>query len=177
MIRAPPTMRSNGTWLAPHTTTSAGSSPSNAFISSSLMSWVMASAGIRGGPVHQHQLAAVLEGNSRVRRQPTDSLQDEISERVARHPHALDPLALVVAARMEPGRIERRNGAVGQPLHHHRPRGGQPAPGLDGLGTREHEVPGDEELVKAPSLSGRQDGAERVEVAVDIGEAEEEHRG
>ena len=33
--RTPPTMRSNGTWLAPQTTTSAGSSPRSALISSS----------------------------------------------------------------------------------------------------------------------------------------------
>ena len=60
MTRTPPTMRSKGTWLAPQTTTSAGSSPMRALISSSLMSCVSGSAGSTGRAVHEQQLARRL---------------------------------------------------------------------------------------------------------------------
>ena len=58
----------------------------------------------------------------------------------------------------------------------HGPGRRQPAPGLERLGPGEDEVARDEELVEAPALGRGEHGAQRVEVAVDVGNAEEEHR-
>ena len=133
-------------------------------------------AWVRRRAVHEQELAAVLERDAHVRRQPADALEDELAQRVARHAHALDSLALVIAPRVEPGRVERGDGAVRQALHHDGARGGETAPRLERLGTGEDDVARDEELVEAPALGRREDRAERVEVAMNVGDAEEEHR-
>ncbi len=72
-------------------------------------------AGIGRGAVDEQELASVFEGDARVGRQPADALQDELSQGVAGHAHALDALALVIAPGMENrrDRASRRRGRSG----------------------------------------------------------------
>jgi hypothetical protein len=58
-------------------------------------------------------------------------------------------------------------------LNHHGARRDEPAPRIERLCPRKHDVPGDEELVKAPTLRRGEHGGERTEMAVNIGKAEE----
>src|ERR1019366_1979281 len=82
-----------------------------------------------------------------------------------------------VAARVQARRVERRERAIGQTLDHDGAGPGEAPPGLDRLWAREHDVARDEELVKAPPLGGGEHGPEGVELAVNVGKAEEEHGG
>ena len=69
-------------------------------------------AGVGRGAVDDQELAPVFQGNAGVGGQAADALQDEVAEGLARHAHALDALALVVASRVQSrrGRASPRRG-------------------------------------------------------------------
>ena len=131
---------------------------------------------VKGRAVHEDQLAAVLEGNALVGRQSLDALEDEVPELRANRLHAVEHQALVLASGTESVRIEGRQSFVGHALDHHRAGGREAPPCLERLRSGKDDVTGDEQLVERALLGRRQDSAESVEVAVDVGDTEEKHR-
>ena len=82
----------------------------------------------------------------------------------------------MLASRVEAVGIERRQSFVGHALHHHGAGGREAPPCLERLRPRKDDVTGDEQFVERPLLGRREDSAESVEVAVDVGDTEEKHR-
>jgi hypothetical protein len=60
-------------------------------------------------------------------------------------------------------------------LNHDGAGGVEATPRLQGLGARKYDVSGNEKLVEAATLGRRQNGAKRVEVPMNIGEAKKKH--
>src|SRR5438552_3395213 len=72
-------------------------------------------------------------------------------------------------------RIERGYCAIGEPLNEDRAGCGKPSPRLERLRSGEDEIPGDEELLKRASLCRCENRLERVEVAMNVGDAQKKH--
>jgi hypothetical protein len=111
-----------------------------------------------------------------MRRQATNALKNEFSERLTRRPHSAHPIALVLASGVQPTGVERCDGPIGQTLHHEGIRRGQSSPGFERIRSGEDDIARDEQPVEAAALGGRKDGAERVKMAMDVRNAKEQHR-
>ena len=91
---------------------------------------------VRRGTMDQQQLAAVLQGHSKGRRQAGQSFKDHLTQRRLRLPESFHTLPLGVVFGREVIRIERGDGAIGDTLYAVCPHPHQQLPGLEWLGAR-----------------------------------------
>ncbi len=177
MIRTPETVRSKGTCEPPQITRSAGSSPTRAESSSSLMSCENGSSGSAGEPWTRTSSPPSSSGEAVGDGQASEARQDQIPELGPDLGEAVEPGLLVIAARVDLAEIERRERAIPHALHAHGAGLGEAPPRLERLRSGEAEVARDEEVGVAAPLRRGEDRREGVGVAVDVRDTEDPHAG
>ena len=107
----------------------------------------------------QEELAAILERDTNVRGRAPEAAQDQLTQLRLHLAHAQEAALLVLGLRREVVWVQRGKRAIGHALDHDRARGREPAPRLQRLGPRKHDVPRNEQLLEAALLGRRKDGA------------------
>lgn len=131
--------------------------------------------GICGRSMDEQQLATVLEGQAFVRGQATNPEQDYFTQRIARGPKSLEAHTLVIGSGLNGRRVKGGHRAIAQPLDHDGVGRRETTPRLQRLGAGKNDVARDQELVEAAPLCARKNGPQRVEMAVNVGDAKKEH--
>jgi hypothetical protein len=126
--------------------------------------------------VHEQQLAAVLEGQTLVGGQTANAMKNDVTQGLARLSEAIEARLFLSRAGLNRCRVERGHRSIAQPLNHDGAGGAEATPRLQGLRARKNDVSCNEKLVEAAALGRRQNGAKRVELPMNVGEAKKKHR-
>jgi hypothetical protein len=125
--------------------------------------------------VDDHELLSVLEREPRDGGELAQASHDELAQGLPGGQQAVYPNLLVRVHRLQLGRVDGRDRAIGHALNADRLVLQEEVPGFERFGAGKQEIATHEQLLERPGLAFGDDGPERRRMSVHVRNAEKSH--